>query len=49
MNLDVAFKTITVETDADCQKHKFFGSPTVRINALDVVTESRKITDYGFS
>ncbi|MCZ6837144.1 MAG: hypothetical protein O7G85_15320 [Planctomycetota bacterium] len=38
-----------VRTEADVQKHKFIGSPTVRINGLDVEPTSRLSTAYGFA
>ena len=36
-----------VETDADAQRERFLGSPTLRVDGLDVDPDSGERTDYG--
>lgn len=36
-----------VETDVDAQAHRFLGSPTLRIDGVDVETTAAQRTDYG--
>ena len=45
----IEIERLVVETEEDVQKCKFIGSPTVRINGLDVDTGSRGIKTYGFT
>jgi hypothetical protein len=47
--LNIQIERIVVRTDADVEKHKFLGSPTVRINGLDVEPSARSNTQYGFT
>lgn len=49
LNLNIAFSQITITTDEDVQKHKFPGSPTVRINGLDIEPEMRGAIHLGMS
>lgn len=47
--LDIQIERVIVQTYADVQKHRFLGSPTVRINGLDVDPSARSRTQYGFA
>lgn len=40
---------IEVKDDSAVKALKFIGSPTIRINGLDIEIESRKIDDAGFT
>ena len=40
---------VVIETEEDVQKHKFIGSPTVRIKGLDVDPGARSVTQFGFT
>ncbi len=49
MGLEIDIERVLVRTDADVQQMKFLGSPTVRINGLDIEPSARSRTEYGFS
>jgi len=49
VNLEVKVVRITVETEDDVKKYGFFGSPTVRINGLDIDPTVRQVKDFGFT
>ena len=44
-----SFNDIVIKSTDDIQKHQFIGSPSIRINNLDVDPEARDINDFGFS
>lgn len=48
-NVEISIDFIVISSEADLKKHKFIGSPSIRINNLDVDQNARTITDYGFS
>ena len=47
--IEPSFDYIVIKSDEDLMKYKFIGSPSIRINNLDVDPNARSITDYGFS
>jgi hypothetical protein len=49
IRIEVIFEHIVIEDEKDVEKHKFIGSPTVRINNLDIDPCARNIESYGFS
>jgi hypothetical protein len=46
-NVDVAVEQRRVESDAAAQRERFLGSPTLRINGVDVDPGAGNRTDYG--
>jgi len=46
--IEVEIQRVTVASEADVQRHKFLGSPTMRINGLDISPDTRSSTQYGF-
>ncbi len=40
---------VLVRDESAARELKFFGSPTIRINGLDVETSSRLVTETGFA
>jgi len=49
MDLSIEIERIVLQTDEDAQRHKFIGSPTVRIFGLDVIPDARLATQYGLT
>jgi hypothetical protein len=49
IDVDINIQRVLVKTDQDVQRHKFIGSPTVRINGLDIDRNARSATQYGFT
>ena len=47
--VQIAVQRVVISTEADVQEHRFLGSPTFRINGLDVDPAARSLTEYGFS
>jgi len=45
--MDVAMEAVAVETHEDAVTHRFLGSPTIRVNGLDVEVQSRGREDFG--
>ena len=45
--LDVAIEPVAVETHEDALTHRFLGSPSIRVNGLDVEVQSREREDFG--
>jgi Domain of unknown function (DUF2703) len=40
---------IEVKDDSDAKALKFFGSPTIRVNGLDIEASSRQVSETGFA
>jgi len=38
---------ITIKTQQDAEKHKFSGSPTIKINSEDIDPMAKKVTKYS--
>ncbi len=49
INLKVKIKRTVIKTDADVKKYKFIGSPTIRINGLDLDPKARDTKGFGFT
>lgn len=47
-DVDIRFETIVVRNELDVQAYRYLGSPTVRINGLDVDPRARSSRQYGF-
>lgn len=47
--LKTHIETILINTPQKAKKHKFFGSPTIRINGKDLEKEAEMVTKYGMS
>ncbi len=45
--LDLPVEIIEVENPEDAERLRFLGSPTIRINGLDVDKSGRESTNYG--
>jgi hypothetical protein len=40
---------IEVKDESDATALQFFGSPTIRVNGLDIEADSRSVTETGFA
>ena len=38
-----------MKDDSDAKELKFFGSPTIRVNGLDIEASSRQVSETGFA
>ncbi|XAL99318.1 hypothetical protein OT109_17280 [Phycisphaeraceae bacterium D3-23] len=47
-DVDIRFETIVVRNELDVQAYRYLGSPSVRINGLDVDPRARSSRQYGF-
>ena len=47
MNINIKLTEIVIKTPEQAQKNRFLGSPTVRINGVDIDPTSRKIELFG--
>lgn len=47
--IDVQIDRTLIASNEDAVKEKFIGSPTARINGLDVDHKARTSTNYGIS
>jgi len=45
--LDLSIESVPVETHEDALTHRFLGSPTIRVNGLDVEVQAREREDFG--
>jgi len=45
--LDLSLDSVPVETHEVALTHRFLGSPTIRVNGLDVEVSSQKREDFG--
>ncbi len=46
-HLDLSIDSIPVETHEEALAHRFLGSPTIRVNGLDVEVQARAREDFG--
>lgn len=46
-HVNVAIETMAVETHEEAVTRRFLGSPTIRVNGLDVEIQSRGREDFG--
>ena len=49
IKLDISVEQIVSKNQEDVQSYKFIGSPTIRINGLDVDPTARSVTQYGIT
>lgn len=47
--LQVKVIEIEVRDESDARELKFFGSPTIRVNGLDIEASSRQVSETGFA
>ncbi len=47
--LSTGISTIEVKNESDAKALRFFGSPTVRVNGVDIDADSRHIDDTGLA
>lgn len=47
LGVDAPLQERRVETDTDAQRERFLGSPTLRVNGVDVDPDAAERTDYG--
>ena len=47
--LPVRFEVILVNSQKMAVEHKFFGSPTIRVNDVDIEPEAASVEKYGLS
>ena len=47
--LPVQFEVILISSEEEAKEHKFFGSPTIQINGVDVDPKAKMVTKYGVS
>lgn len=40
-------KVITIKTQKEAQKHKFSGSPTIKLNGKDIDPMAKRVTKYS--
>ncbi|HBP87805.1 MAG TPA: hypothetical protein PKK23_14640 [Nitrospirales bacterium] len=45
--IDLSIDSVPVETHKDALTHRFLGSPTIRVNGLDVEVQARAREDFG--
>ncbi len=45
--LDVGVEMIKIESDGEALKNRFLGSPTIRINGLDIEPGAAQIKDFS--
>jgi hypothetical protein len=49
LGLGVQVDEVELRGGDDAQRARFFGSPTIRVNGVDVEPAARSRTDYGFT
>jgi hypothetical protein len=49
LGLTVPVREIEVSTDEDARRHRFLGSPSIRVNDEDIEPEARDRSDYAMS
>jgi hypothetical protein len=47
LELEVEVREVAIETADEAERHRFIGSPSVRVNGLDVEREARGRRDFG--
>jgi len=48
LGLNVAVEEVEVRDAADAERHRFFGSPSVHVNGVDIEIGTRDRSDYAF-
>ena len=49
LGADLKLEEVVVAEMGEARANRFFGSPTVQVNGLDVDRDMRDKTDYGFT
>lgn len=49
LELAISFSQITITSPEDVQTYQFPGSPTIRLNGLDIEPEMRETTHWGMT
>ncbi len=47
--IEASIERMTVETDREAKRLGFLGSPTIKVNGVDVETSARRRLDFGMS
>ncbi len=47
MGIDDEIEMIEIKTDEDVQRHRFLGSPSIRVNGRDIEERMANDTDYN--
>ncbi len=47
--MEATIERIIVQTNADARKLGFLGSPTLKVNGVDVEPDARERTDFGMT
>ncbi len=48
LGIAAEIREVEVRDEADANRHRFLGSPTVRVNGIDIEPEAGARTDYAF-
>lgn len=49
LGLAIPVREIEISTDEDARRHRFLGSPSIRVNGEDIEPEARDRSDYAMS
>jgi len=49
LGLEGSVREIEISTDEDARRHRFLGSPTIRVNGEDIEPAARNRSDYAMS
>ncbi len=49
LGIGAVVEDVEVKTQADAERLRFFGSPTIQVDGVDIEPEARSRTDYAFS
>jgi len=47
--LPTRFEALLITSDEEAEKHKFFGSPAVQVDGVDVDPRAEAVTKYGMA
>ena len=49
LGLSAEVREVAVETPEDAQTHRFIGSPSIRVDGLDIEPAARELSDFALS
>lgn len=49
LGIQISLELVVVSTQAEAEKHRHLGSPTVRIGGLDIEPAARQVHSYGLT
>ncbi|MFP6654397.1 MAG: hypothetical protein VCB25_02140 [Myxococcota bacterium] len=49
LGLEAEVREVAIETIATAKRHRFLGSPSLRVNGVDIEIEARSRRDFGLS